>query len=146
MILNLIQEAARGGLPGPGEVGAEQLIGTLIDWLKLVIEVTGAIMIMTGVLYTVISFGGIFRNRRLEQYDEARLILARYLALGLEFQLAADVIATAFAPSWAQIGKLGAIAVIRTGLNYFLGREIKEEQDEMVSLAAGDGDSAPDSP
>jgi uncharacterized membrane protein len=30
------------------------------------------------------------------------------------------------APSWDQIGKLGAIAVIRTTLNYFLLRELRE--------------------
>ncbi len=54
-------------------------------------------------------------------------MLARYLALALEFQLGADVLSTAVAPSWTEIGKLGAIAVIRTGLNFFLSREMKEE-------------------
>jgi len=53
--------------------------------------------------------------------------------LALEFQLAADILATTVAPSWAQIGKLGAIAVIRTGLNYFLAREIKEEEQAIDS-------------
>jgi uncharacterized membrane protein len=41
-------------------------------------------------------------------------------------QLAADVLSTAIAPSWDQIGKLGAIAVIRTALNYFLRREMHD--------------------
>ena len=48
--------------------------------------------------------------------------------MALEFQLGADIISTAVAPSWDQIGKLGAIAVIRTALNYFLSREMKEER------------------
>jgi len=60
-------------------------------------------------------------------YERARLTLARFLALALEFQLAADVLGTAVSPSWTGIGKLAAIAVIRTALNYFLSREIKEE-------------------
>ncbi len=55
-----------------------------------------------------------------------------YLALALEFQLAADIISTAVAPSWQEIGKLGAIAVIRTALNYFLTREIEQERDEVA--------------
>ena len=38
-------------------------------------------------------------------------------ALAFEFKLAADILSTAIAPSWDQIGKLGAIVVIRTGLN-----------------------------
>ena len=61
-----------------------------------------------------------------------RLGLSRSLALALEFQLAADILGTALAPGWTQIGKLGAIAVIRTFLNYFLAREISEEEKEKV--------------
>jgi uncharacterized membrane protein len=53
---------------------------------------------------------------------------ARTLAIALEFQLGADILSTAVAPSWDAIGKLGAIAVIRTALNYFLSREMQEEQ------------------
>ena len=66
--------------------------------------------------------------QRSESYVEVRLTLARYLALAIEFELAADILATAIAPSWNQIGKLGAIVVIRTGLNYFLMRDMKEER------------------
>jgi uncharacterized membrane protein len=40
--------------------------------------------------------------------------------------LGADVLATAVAPDWDDIGKLAAIAIIRTALNYFLGKELKE--------------------
>jgi uncharacterized membrane protein len=69
-------------------------------------------------------------------YESTRLLLARFLSLGLEFQLAADILGTAVAPSWAQIGKLAAVAVIRTGLNYFLAREIKEEQEAVQSELA----------
>jgi uncharacterized membrane protein len=48
-----------------------------------------------------------------------------WLMLGLEFMLAADVIRSAIAPSWSNIGELGAIAVIRTFLNYFLEKDIE---------------------
>ena len=57
-----------------------------------------------------------------------RLSLGRYLALGLEFQLASDVMRTAIAPSFQELGKLAAVAAIRTALNFFLAREIREEQ------------------
>lgn len=56
----------------------------------------------------------------------AWLNLARWLLLGLEFMLAADVVRTAISPDWEAIGQLGAIAVIRTFLNYFLGRDLVE--------------------
>ena len=66
-----------------------------------------------------------------------RLTLARYLSLALEFQLAADILSTAISPSWDEIGKLAAIAVIRTGLNYFLAMEIKGESVAATAHAAG---------
>jgi len=46
--------------------------------------------------------------------------------MGLEFELAADIVRSAISPSWTAIGQLGAIAVIRTFLNYFLEKDIKE--------------------
>ena len=51
---------------------------------------------------------------------------ARWLISGLTFQLAADIIETGIAPSWDDVGRLAAIAVIRTFLNYFLERDLKE--------------------
>ena len=45
--------------------------------------------------------------------------------MALEFTLAADILRTAIAPSWEDIGKLAAIAMLRTLLNHFLQREIE---------------------
>lgn len=59
-------------------------------------------------------------------WDRVRLDLGRSLGLALEFLLAADIVRTAVAPTWEDIGQLAAIAVIRTGLNYFLHRDIQE--------------------
>jgi uncharacterized membrane protein len=67
-------------------------------------------------------------------FTNVRLTLARFPAIALEFQLGADILSTAVAPSWDAIGKLSAIAVIRTALNYFLGREMREERDEAVRI------------
>jgi uncharacterized membrane protein len=51
-----------------------------------------------------------------------------WLLLGLEFELAADVVRSVISPSWTEIGQLGAIAVIRTFLNYFLERDLEKYQ------------------
>jgi uncharacterized membrane protein len=53
-----------------------------------------------------------------------------WLLLGLEFALAADIIATVVSPTWDDIGELGAIAVIRTFLNYFLERDLEGSEPE----------------
>jgi uncharacterized membrane protein len=67
--------------------------------------------------------------------EGVRLRLARWLAVALEFALAADILRTAIAPGWDEIGKLAAIAALRTALNFFLQREI--EQNEAHRQAAG---------
>jgi uncharacterized membrane protein len=54
---------------------------------------------------------------------------ATWLLLGLEFELAADVIRTAIAPTWSDIGQLASIAAIRTFLSYFLDKDIEKVAD-----------------
>ncbi|MBO9542225.1 DUF1622 domain-containing protein [bacterium] len=57
--------------------------------------------------------------------EQIRLDFGRWLALGLEFLLGADILRTAAAPTWNDIGQLAALATLRTALNYFLEREIR---------------------
>lgn len=53
---------------------------------------------------------------------------ASWLVAGLTFQLAADIVETATTPGWEDIGRLAAIAAIRTFLNYFLERDLVQAQ------------------
>ena len=71
------------------------------------------------------------RPGRDRDVTRVRLGLGRYLVLGLEFQLASDVLSTAVAPTFEEIGQLGAIAAIRTLLNHFLRKEVAEERLEV---------------
>jgi hypothetical protein len=57
--------------------------------------------------------------------EDVRLRLGRWLAVALEFELGADILRTAVAPTLQVIGQLAAIAAIRTALNYFLQKEIE---------------------
>jgi uncharacterized membrane protein len=103
------------------------------QWVRLGLETSGAVAIALGALTTIAQMIRQSLAHERVSFTAARSSLSRYLVLALEFQLAADILETAIAPEWAQIGQLAAIAAIRTGLNYFLSREIKEEQ---VSHAA----------
>lgn len=60
------------------------------------------------------------------QFRQVWMRYARWLIAGLTFQLAADIIATAITPGWEDVGRLAAIAVIRTFLNFFLERDLTE--------------------
>jgi len=106
---------------------AEHFIVAAVMWLKLGVELVGALIIAAGVAVALWRLLMAWGQGRGTGFSSVRLELARYLALALEFQLAADILSTAVAPSWEQIGKLGAIAIIRTGLNFFLQREMQEE-------------------
>jgi uncharacterized membrane protein len=57
-----------------------------------------------------------------------------WLMLGLEFELAADVISSVVSPTWKDIGELAAIALIRTFLNYFLQQDLKYASRDGESL------------
>lgn len=113
------------------EILPESALRTLVDTMVRLIEACGAIVIMIGALVAIVKFVAALGRRDINQFSSVRLSLARFLVLGLEFQLAADVLRTAISPTFAEIGKLAAIAAIRTLLNYFLNREIAQEQREI---------------
>lgn len=138
-----LQESAQAALQSPKNLGAEDVVFNAVQWLKLVVECTGAIVIGLGVISAAYQFARSLMPPQLESYNRIRLTLARYLALALEFQLGADVLSTAIAPSWTQIGKLGAIAVIRTTLNYFLTREMREEREGLTKAGVPEIDMPP---
>ena len=57
---------------------------------------------------------------------EVWLRYARWLVAGLTFQLAADITETSITTDWTAIGRIAAVAVIRTFLNHFLDRDLEE--------------------
>jgi len=75
----------------------------------------------------------VVQTREAKRFGPIRLDVGRFLALGLEFQLAGDILRTAITPSFKQIGQLAAIATIRTALNFFLAREIRHEREELAN-------------
>lgn len=109
---------------------SEASVARAVQWLKLGVETMGALVITLGILVGIYQFlRTMAEGRHPADFTAIRLVLARYLALALEFQLGADILSTAIAPGWQEIGKLGAIAVIRTALNYFLSKEMREERE-----------------
>lgn len=120
----------------------EDVLREVVDALVRLVEAAGAVVIVAGALFAFVGFARALPSRRPERFTAARLQLGRFLALGLEFQLASDVLRTAIAPSFEELGKLAAVAAIRTALNFFLAREIREEsaQVEQAEHAAATDD------
>ncbi|QOY96513.1 DUF1622 domain-containing protein [Massilia sp. UMI-21] len=113
-----------------------------VEWLRLLVETLGALVIAVGIVLVVVALVRRLLSRQSGDFNPIRLAFARYLTLALELQLAADVLSTSVSPSWDQIGKLAAIAVIRTALNFFLNKELQHEaatQDSGARVPAGKG-------
>lgn len=115
-----------------GSILSENTIQHAVFVLVRIVESAGALVIFCGALIALVRFAWrALVMRRADAFVAIRLDLGRFLALGLEFQLASDLLRTAVAPSFEEIGKLAAVAAIRTGLNFFLAREIKRERAEL---------------
>jgi uncharacterized membrane protein len=105
----------------------------IIDWLALIIIVLGAAEAFVRGVWTM------FASANSHKESDAWLRLGRWLVAGLTFQLAADILETAITTSWDEVARLGAIAAIRTFLNYFLERDIREAGKVLIT----DGPAAP---
>ncbi|MCW2678885.1 MAG: hypothetical protein JWM62_286 [Frankiales bacterium] len=111
---------------------SEDVLREYVDLLVRLVEAAGALIIFVGAVVATVRFVEAAARKKTERrFTRIRLGLGRYLALGLEFQLASDILSTAIAPTFEEIGKLAAIAAIRTALNYFLSKEIAEEREEV---------------
>src|SRR3984957_6679903 len=128
---------------GFGEHNLEDVVSVLVR----IVEAAGAAIIFVGAVIAFARFLLIaFRREGMDPFAQLRLDLGRFLVLGLEFQLAADILRTAVAPSFTELGQLAAVAAIRTALNFFLGLEIKEETELVRADKAASATSPAPSP
>lgn len=119
-----------------GQSNAEATSGPLESWLKLIVgylaagaEIAAALVIASAIVRGIINYLPQLFSRSRQHFDATELIrlqLGRVLALGLEFTVASDILRTAVAPTRQDILNLGAIVLLRTLLNYFLEREIRQ--------------------
>ena len=103
---------------------SEQAI-VLIDAVALIVIVIGTLEVLVTIVRALL--------RTMSNYSlrAAWLAYARWLVAALTFQLAADIIETSISTSWETIARVGAIAVIRTFLNYFLDRDLVEMRERQ---------------
>ena len=107
----------------------EMLLRECANYVALAAELCSVLCIAVGMVETLVQGSIVVAGRRVTQRDARRELwaqFARWIVLALEFALAADIVRPAIAPTWDDIGHLGAIALIRTILNYFLERDMEE--------------------
>ncbi|MBW4698555.1 MAG: DUF1622 domain-containing protein [Aphanocapsa lilacina HA4352-LM1] len=117
----------------------ELALGTIVSIAKFCLEVISVFCVIAGVIKTAQLAFELSRRRDTPfPFNQIRLRFGAWLALALEFQLGADILATTVAPTVEELGKLALIAVIRTFLNFFLGKELQTEmelQKEKIEAA-----------
>jgi len=103
-----------------------QLFNDITYFLILIVEMSAALIISFAAIRAFFRAFYYYVNRSSKfSIETVRLQLARWLSLGLEFALAADILRTGLNPTWNEIGQLAAIAILRTALNYFIQKEIE---------------------
>lgn len=123
--------------------GEAELSSPLESWLKVLVgylaagaEIAAALVIGGAVIRGILTYLRQLFSRSKQHVDSTesiRLQLGRVLALGLEFSVASDILRTAVAPTRQDILNLGAIVLLRTLLNYFLEREIRQGEQSRLA-------------
>lgn len=108
----------------------EDFAKSLSITISLIAEIIAALIIGVALLQFLYGYGKtLLVLQQHYTHSKLRVKFGSSLTLALELLLAADILITAIAPSWEDIGKLASIAAIRTALNYFLEKELAAIED-----------------
>ena len=114
---------------------AETTLRLIAAYTALIVEAIAVLVIAFGSLETILYLAGQtvgFMQRTQYWRRDLFVRFGRWLIMGLQFALAADIVRSVITPTWNDIGQLAAIALIRTFLNYFLEKDLEEMSDSLV--------------
>lgn len=106
----------------------QDIVKLIANYTAIVAEAIAVVFIIIGMLGALVIYMRktfLFRQEY-KAMSESRTHLGHTLSVALEFLIAADILKTAISPTWEDLGQLAAIVGIRTVLNYFLSKELKE--------------------
>jgi uncharacterized membrane protein len=107
----------------------EHSLASLVKVAVFCLETISVFCVIAGLVKTiqlVFKLSGRYRGKPFP-FNEVRLRFGLWLAIALEFQLGADILTTTVSTNQQTLFSLGILAVIRTLLNYFLGKELETE-------------------
>lgn len=115
----------------------EEVVKRIANLVSAVVEFIAVLVIVYALLQFLYDYvRSRFLPGRHNKNAWLRVHFGSSLTIALELLLAADIVATAVAPTWDDIGKLAAIAAIRTALNYFLEKELRDMEQRMPEASA----------
>lgn len=119
----------------------EQIINEVLYYIIWIIEIIGIAIIVYGTFYSLIKFmiNAIKQQKIMKKFGNQspsiKLVLANYLALGLEFMLAAEILRTVTTNrELSEIMVLGAIIILRAAMSLLIYWELSyEEKKETLN-------------
>lgn len=113
------------GILGKGHTDMEfmnYLLDEIVAWAILLFESIGVgILIYSGLR-------GFFYY--IKGNPDTRLILAKGMAMGLEFKLGSEILRTVVVREWAELGVVAGIIVLRAALTFLIHWEIRQEENK----------------
>jgi uncharacterized membrane protein len=108
-----------------------ELMFQVTEYAVLWIDAVALLVIIVATFWAIVGMVRLIIGKpTAHERREVWLRYARWLIVGLTFQLAADIIETSITTDWEAIARVAAIAVIRTMLNYFLEKDFNEVRAE----------------
>ena len=116
----------------------EALLHEIAHYVALVVEAIAILIIAIGSIEALVNIFRVLSRASGMQKRAVWLEFAGWLVAALTFQLAADIVNTSFSPTWDEVGRLAAVAAIRTFLSYFLDREVENTRKLQRVGASGE--------
>ena len=116
----------------------EALLHEMAHYVALVVEAIAILIIAIGSIEALVNIFRALSRASGMQKRAVWLEFAGWLVAALTFQLAADIVNTSFSPTWDEVGRLAAVAAIRTFLSYFLDREVENTRKLQRVGASGE--------
>jgi uncharacterized membrane protein len=116
-----------------------------VEFVGLAVDLAGVGVIVIAIAVTGVAFArGLTREQPFDSgYRQLRQSIGQGILLGLELLVAGDIIRTvAIAPTFASVGVLAVIVVIRTFLSFSLEVELTGHWPWQQKPAAGEGQIA----
>lgn len=96
------------------------ILEEIVSWSILLFEIIGVgVLIVAGIKGFVCYLKG---------NPDTRLILAKGMAMGLEFKLGSEILRTVVVREWSEVGFVAGIVALRAALTFLIHWEIKEEE------------------
>ena len=125
----------------------EGLLKSLSGQVIVAIDALALIVIVVGTVEVTINAARVaFTHQPNHALRAAWLRYVRWLVAALTLQLAADIVETSIRTSWVAIARVGAIALIRTFLNFFLDTDVTDIRRRQLKRTPSPGSTSAPAP